>query len=101
MNFRSHIQSQATDKKYVFIFIRIYYVLRFLNEHMKSNFNVQVETSLYERWLSASMLTSKLLVLKVSLFHNEMLMTKIFQNCNEKIIRISAQKFKKLVKPKK
>ena len=37
----------------------------------------------YEAWL------------KVSLFQHEILMSKIFQNCNEKIVRISAQKSKK------
>ena len=33
--------------------------------------------------------------LKVSSFQNETLMSKIFQNCNKKIVRISAQKYKK------
>ena len=31
-------------------------------------------------------------LLKVRLFQNEILVSKIFQNCNEKIVRIFAQK---------
>ena len=41
------------------------------------------------------------LLLKVSLFQNYSLMSKIFQNCKQNIVKISVQKYKKCLKTKK
>ena len=56
---------------------------------------VKTRVGIQISWDSCGVNPFRFLSLKVSKFHNEFSVSKIFQKCNENIVRLSAQKYKK------